>query len=405
MMPSKNSVREAYRASIRHALGPTQIEEYPDGLLLLDEKGKIAACGSYEKIFPRLPRECPVRDHRGSWILPGFVDCHVHLPQLDCRNKNGLTLLDWLATYIYPAEEKFSDPKVASDTALRFFDELLSHGTTTASIYSTVHFEATDIAFQIAQDKGIRAIIGQALMDQNASSALLRPKLQLLRESEKLILKWEGKGKRLFFSVSPRFALTCSKDLLREAGRLAKEAKVRFQTHMAETKEEVTQVRELYHFKNYPAFYEALGCLGPDSLFAHAIYLDDAEWSLLSGYKCCVVHCPTSNVFLKSGTMPFKKVEAYGLRCGLGTDVGGGPTFSMREVMDCAESVHPREVMDKNKSFYLATLGGAKALSLDNLIGNFVEGKWGDFSIFDNPQMRGKPKMVFVSGQCVCKNL
>lgn len=402
MMPSQHPIREAYRGSMRYALGPSQVVVHEDGLLIIDLEGKIVACDAFEKLSPRLPENCKVHDHRGCWIIPGFVDCHVHLPQLDCRNKNGLTLLDWLKVHVFPVEAQFSDPKIAREIAPRFYDELLSHGITTAAIYSTVHFEATDLAFQFAHARGMRAIIGQVLMDQNAPSDLLRPATQLLRESEKLIEKWNGKEGRLFFAVTPRFALTCSKKLLEGAGRLTQEAGVRFQTHLAETKEEVEQAKGIHPFTNYAAFYEKNNCLGGHSLFAHCIYLQEDEWKVLGQHNVAVAHCPTSNVFLKSGMMPVAEVERHGLRFGLGSDVGAGPTFSMQEIAECACKVHPAGNMTPQKAFYLATLGGAEALSLANQIGNFAEGKWADFSIFKNADFKGKAKAVFVAGKMIC---
>lgn len=403
MMPSEHPICEVWHASIRHALGPSQIEVFPDGLLALDRAGKIAACGHHDKLSPSLPDGCKIHDDRGKWIIPGFVDCHTHLPQIDCRNKSGLTLFDWLKTYIYPAEAEFADPKIAERVSLRFFDALLSHGITTAAVYTTVHFVAADIAFKIAQEKGLRALIGQVLMDQNAPEDLLRPAKQFLRESEKLIGKWHGAGGRLFFAMTPRFALTCSKRLIAEAAAMAREAGCHFQTHLAETEEEVAEVKSLYTFKNYPGFYESLGGLGNRSLFAHCIHLDPSEQRLLGEHRCAVAHCPTSNLFLKSGTMPLVPLEKEGIRVGFGTDVGAGPTFSMREVADCARQVHPEGAMTDEKAFYLSMLGGAEVLSMGNQIGNFAGGKWGDFSVFDNEGCRGVAKEVYVAGQCVWK--
>lgn len=390
---------QSFRASIRHALGPSQIIEFSDGILALDGAGKIAACGPYDKLKSQLPKDCIIRDCRGFWLIPGFVDCHVHLPQLDCRNKNGLTLLDWLKKYIYPAEAQFQDSKFAAEVTGRFYEELLSHGITTAAIYCTVHYEATEIAFQLAKEKGIRAIIGQVLMDQNAPADLIKPARQLLKESEKLIAKWHGIDQKLFFALTPRFALTCSRSLIAEAGKMAGRAKCYFQTHIAETKEEVSQAKEMFNFKNYTAFYEEGNCLTRQSLFAHAIHLNHEEWKLLGQQACAIAHCPTSNVFLKSGTMPVAVVEKHGVRYGFGTDVGAGPTFSMQEVGDCAMQVHPQSVMTPQKTFYLATLGGAEALSLADQIGNFAEGKWADFCLFDNKEGRGLAKEVFVAGE------
>ena len=389
-----------YRASIRHALSSNRIEEFADGLLAVGEDGKILDCGPYDSIVTKFSNH-KIEDFRGNWILPGFVDCHVHLPQLDCRNKGGLTLFDWLKTYIFPTEASFSDPKKIREIAPRFYDELLSHGVTTAAIYSTVHAEATDAAFEWAHEKGLRAIIGQVLMDQNAPHELIRSSSQLLRETEQLIVKWHEKDSRLFYAVTPRFALTCSKKLLEGAGRLAEESKVYWQTHLAETKREVAEAESMHGFRNYVSFYESNHSLTPRSIFAHCIYLKGEEWRQLSESHCAVAHCPTSNVFLQSGTMPWEQVEKNHLKVGLGSDVGAGPTFSMSEIINCACEVHPQGQMNYRKGFYLATLGGAEALSLENQIGNFLPGKWADFSLFDSVEFHGRAKKVFVAGKSV----
>lgn len=401
MMPSQTAIRNVFRGSIRHALGPNQVVEYEDGLLFVSDKGKIAACGPYEKLKTQVPSEISVKDFRKNWMVPGFVDCHTHLPQLDCRNRNGMMLFDWLKTYIYPAEEKFADPNVAREMASRFFDELISHGITTAAIYATVHYLATHIAFEMAKDKGLRVIMGQALSDQNVPTALLRSAKQLLRETEKLIDTWHGQEERLFVAVTPRFAPSCSKELVQSCGEMASQAKTYFQTHLAETVDEVEWAKEHHRFKNYPGFYVDTGCMEGPSLFAHCIHLSDDEWRVMSQYRGCVAHCPTSNVFLKSGRMPLQKVWQHNIRCGFGSDVGAGPTFSMREIADCALKIHPKESISHEKAFYLATLGGAEALSLEGQIGNFVEGKWADFSLFENQDCRGHAKMVFVAGEVI----
>lgn len=392
---------QIFRAKIKHPLTPNRTEVFPDGLLAVDEKGNIAAVGDYQKLRSRFSKETPEAGYRDLWMFPGFVDCHVHLPQLDCRNKHGLTLLDWLKTHIYPAEASFKDPKKVAQIAPRFFDALLSHGITTAAVYSTVHYEATDAALEIASEKGLRVVMGQVLMDQNAPSELLRPRRRLLQETEKLISKWHRKNDRLFYAVTPRFALTCSKPLLEGAGKLSREAGCTFQTHMAETKEEIVEAKKLYRFQNYPEFYHQCHCVGERSLFAHTIYLEDAEWSVLKEGGAAVVHCPTSNVFLESGTMPLAVVEKFGLRCGLGTDVGAGPTFSMREIIDCGREVHPVGTFEEAKGLYMATLGGAEALGLEDRIGNFATGKSADFALFEKEDFSGEALATYVAGRVV----
>lgn len=392
---------QAYRAKISHALSADQVLEYQDGVLVVDEHGKIFNCGNYTEVAPTLPAHCQWHDCRGNLITPGFVDCHVHLPQLDCRNKTGYTLLDWLKNYIYPAEEKFSNPDFAAQIAQRFFDELLAHGITTAAVYSTVHFEATDVAFHIAEEKGLRVVLGQVLMDQNAPASLLKPTAQLLKETEQLISKWHRKNDRLYYAVTPRFALTCSDTILTAAGKLAQASGAYFQTHLAETLDEIAQAKALHSFEDYAAFYEDKHCLGTHSLFAHCIHLESHEWDRLAACQCKVAHCPTSNVFLQSGTMPIAELDKRNMSYGFGTDVGAGPTFAMQEVISCAQHVHPKKMMSDSKAFYLATLGGAQALSLSDKIGNFEKGKSADFIIFEHEKINSNVIKVFVNGTCV----
>lgn len=397
------------RGAIRYMTDARHLVSYTDGLLLWDADGKIVACGEYQDLHAQLPTHVKIQDYRGHLIVPGFVDCHVHLPQLDCRNKTGLTLLKWLEQYIFPAEAQFSDPVVARDTARRFYQELLKNGTTTAMIYCTIHEQATDIAFEEAERAGVRAIIGKVMMDQNSPPVLRERLKDMLPVVERLIVKWHGRYNRLFYAVTPRFALTCSKELLCEAGKLAQATECYFQTHLAERRDEVALAYEMFGMKDYAGLFHDCGCLGNKSVYAHCIYLDDPDWKMLAETQSVVAHCPSSNIFLKSGRMPYEEVTRHGLRCGLGSDVGAGPEFSMWDVMRCGCEVHPANVFSSQDAFYRATLGGAEALDFADQIGSFDVGKDADFVVSKVNEGAASVAVLptlatYIKGQCLYQN-
>jgi guanine deaminase len=372
---------QGIRGTIRSMSGASHLVSYEDGLLVWDMHGKIIACGEYRDIHTQLSSHVKIQEYRNCLIAPGFVDCHVHLPQLDCRNKTGHTLINWLQYYIYPAEAAFADAAVARSVARRFYQELLKAGTTTAMIYSTVHEEATRIAFEEAEVAGVRAIIGKVMMDQNCPDVLKETTSDSLKATERLISDWHGRAGRLYYAVTPRFALTCSRELIAGAGEVASESGAYFQTHLAETMDEVSAAHELHKTDDYVKFYGDCRCLGTQSMFAHCIYLTDQEWKQLAASGAAVAHCPSSNVFLKSGRMSYEEVSHHNVRCGLGSDVGAGPEFSLWDVMRCGCEVHPPDVFSAKEAFYRATLGSAEALGLADQIGSFDIGKDADIAI------------------------
>lgn len=402
---SPTKISHAIRGSIMSMRDAKSLIYHEDGALAWDSAGCIVCCDTWEKIAATIPEHL-CEDWRGHLITPGFVDCHVHLPQLDCRNKTGHTLLDWLQHYIYPAEAAFADSVLARDTARRFYQELLKNGTTTAMIYSTIHEEATHIAFEEAEVAGVRAIIGKVMMDRNSPIALLEKTGESLAATERLISKWHGKLGRLFYAVTPRFALTCSKALLMEAGKMSQNAGCYFQTHLAETPDEVALAHDMFGVKDYVGLYKDCHCLGHKSIYAHCIYLSDGEWKQLSQSHSSVAHCPSSNIFLKSGRMPFEKISEFSVRCGLGSDVGAGPEFSLWDVMQCGRDIHSDGVFSSQEAFYRATLGGAEALEFERHVGSFHVGKDADIAVFKashNDIQSGRiPNAVatYIKGKC-----
>lgn len=373
-------ITTAYRARILNPVAPDRVADIPDGLLEVDAKGRVLACRPTPTDF-----KGPAVDLRGRLLIPGLVDVHSHIPQLDCRGKHGATLLDWLDRYIFPAERAFADPAVVDDVATRFFKKLILNGTTTSGLYATVHADATDRCFAIAGASGVRCFIGKVMMDQHAPAGLLEKTGDSLAASEKLCAKWHGaENGRLAYAFTPRFAPTCSLALWEEAGKLASAAGAYLQSHIAETLGENARVRELFpQFADDIALFEKAGCLGPKTILAHAIHLTDDEYRRMAKSGTKIAHCPTSNFFLKSGWMPVARVERAGVVYGLGTDVGAGTSMSVFTEMRHADYTQLESSIAPAKAFWLATMGGAGTLSMEKEIGNFEKGKHADFCVID----------------------
>jgi len=369
-----------YRGRIIHAKGYSDVEDIPDGMLAVDGSGKVIACGAFDESF-----KGEVVDLSSRLIIPGLVDVHSHIPQLDVRGKHGATLLDWLERYIFPAERAFADPKIAQDVTRRFFKKMILNGTTCAGLYSTVHEDATNRCFEIAKAAGVRCFIGKVMMDQHSPDGLLETTKESLERSERLCSKWHGaEGGRLQYAYSPRFAPTCSLELWQETGKLAKESGAYIQSHIAETKRENKKVKELHpQFRDYVALFEETGTLGPKTVLAHAIYLSEYEFERLAKAGAKIAHCATSNFFLKSGQMNVATALKTNADFALGTDVGAGTSMSVFTEMRHADYTQLETTVTPTNSFYLATLGGAKVMSMDDKIGNFEKGKIADFCVLD----------------------
>lgn len=356
-----------------------------DGLIVLDG-GIIKATGRYDDLKPTLPADCRMEDHSGSLIVPGFIDTHIHFPQLDMIASFGEQLLDWLERYTFPEEAKFADPAHASECADFFLNELLRNGTTSALVYGTVHKESVDALFQAAHERSMRIVAGKALMDRNVPEAVRDTAESGDRDSRDLIQRWHGKG-RLGYAVTPRFAPACSDEQMTLAGKmLAEFPDILMHTHMSENIGEISWVKDLYpDAKDYLDVYDRFGLLTDRSVFAHCIHLQGDEFQRMAEADAAISYCPTSNLFLGSGLFDLKQAEKYGVKVGMGTDVGAGTSFSMIQTMNEAYKVcHLKgHKLDPFKSFYLATLGGARALNMADKVGNFIPGKEADFLVLD----------------------
>lgn len=383
---------QAFRASVLHCLlDPGEnshrdtFEYFDDGVLLVDN-GSVVGAGSADSLLSQLPADTRVMDYRDKLIVPGFIDCHVHFPQLDIIGSFGAQLLDWLNQYAFPVEEKFADPDHAREVANVFVEELLRNGTTTALVFGTVHAHSADAIFEAAEARDMRLIAGKVLMDCNCPEALRDDPQSGYDESKALIERWHGKG-RLGYAITPRFALTSSPEQLTAAGKLAKEyPDVWIHTHLAENMDEVEEIARLFpDSRSYMDVYDEFELLRERAVFAHCLHMDDEDRSLMASKGGAAAFCPTSNLFLGSGLFDLAAMRSAGIRCGLGTDVGGGTSLSLLNTASEAYKVLHLQDQPLNamRALYLATLGAAEALYLDDKIGNFEKGKEADFVVLD----------------------
>jgi guanine deaminase len=369
-----------------------------DGIVAVDRAGRIGWVGSVTDDRAPAGLRAAAIDLRPLVLLPGMVDLHAHLPQLPNAGLGaGLDLLTWLDRYIFPMERRFDDADAAARLAPAAFRAFAAAGTTTVLAYGAVFQASTDGAFRAAEAHGIRAILGKVMMDRltyderiDRSTILERS----LRESEELALRWHGAdGGRLGYAVTPRFAVSCTADLLRESAALARRTGAWWQTHVSEDPGEIAEVGRLFpEARDYVDVYDRAGGLGDRTILAHAIHLSDRELERLVETDSRVAHCPSSNLFLASGVMPLARYLAAGLGIGLGSDVAGGPDPSIFSVMRVGAYVQTAlrvvageaiPALGPHDWLRMGSLAGARALGLDDRIGSIETGKDADLILVD----------------------
>lgn len=364
---------------------PNAFHYVPDGLVIVTG-GRIAAVGNAPDLLVSLPAGARVDDWRGHLILPGFIDTHVHYPQTDIIASYGEQLLTWLERYTFPEERRFGDPAIARETAEFFLGELLRNGTTGAAVYATVHPQSVDAIFEAASKRNLRLAAGKVMMDRNCPEFLRDTAQSGHDDSLALIRRWHGKG-RLSYAVTPRFAPTSSEAQLEAAASLYRgHPGVLMQTHVAENRDEVTWVAKVFpSARSYLDVYDHFGLIGPRAVLGHGIWLDDADRARLSQVGGSVAFCPTSNLFIGSGLFSCAKARSAGMRVALGTDVGGGTSFSMLHTMHEAYKVAQLagESFTSHDAFYLATLAGARAMGSESSVGSIAVGLEADFAVLD----------------------
>jgi len=383
-MSTTDDLRRIFKACVANPIAIDRVDAYDPGYLVV--KGDKIEQLSRDDPRQAMP-SAKFIDFGKKTIVPGFVDTHVHFPQFGIMGVGAGELLTWLKTYTYPEETRFADPEYAAMVGRQFFDALVVNGTTTAAIYSSVHEKATDIAFSLARTKGIRAFIGKVMMDRNSPPALLEGTDESIAASLRLFERWDGADNgRLRYVFTPRFAGSCSMELMMQVGKIARDRNAFVQSHLSENSGEVVWIRQLFpNLPSYTAVYDSAGMLNEQSIMAHCIHLSADEIAGLSSRGVSVAFCPYSNRMLHSGTMPYRRLRSAGLNISLGSDVAGSPSLAMldqmREAMTAAE-------ISWSEALYLATLGGAKALGLSDRIGNFEAGKDADFVVVDDDVVR-----------------
>lgn len=378
----------AFRGDILHFTGASAdtYEFVEDGLLLV-EGGLVKTLGKASGLLPSLPPGTPLVDHRGQLLCPGFVDAHVHYPQLGAIASHGEGLLDWLNKHILTAEAAFSDPALAASVARVFCDECLRNGTTTAAVYCARSVESVDALFAEAERRNLRLAAGKVVMDRGLPPGMeLDSPESAHADNEALISRWHGRG-RLVYAVTPRFAPSCSEAALRGCGELlADHPGVLCQTHISETLDEIALALRLFPGRSsYLDIYDAHGLLGPRTILGHALHFDAADFALAARRGATLCPCPTSNFFLGSGLFKFRQAQAAGARIALGTDVGAGTSLSMLKTMAAAYSMGQLQgqAISPFELFHLATRGNAAALGMEDKIGGFLPGMEADIVALD----------------------
>ncbi|WP_338766655.1 guanine deaminase [Massilia sp. METH4] len=389
----------AYRASVLHFTGDPAVtqqpyEYYEDGVLLVGSDGKVKTVGPASTVLAA-NQNVQVVDYRGRLIVPGFIDSHVHYPQTEMIGSFGEQLLEWLNTYTFPTEKQFGNKDYARGVARTFIGELVKNGTTTALVMGTVHPESVDALFEEAATRNMRIIAGKVMMDRNAPDYLLDTPETSYADSKALIQRWHKRGRALY-AVTPRFAPTSTPEQLTMAGKLLQEyPDVYMHTHISENKSEIAWVQELFPASaGYLDVYNSFGLSRKRSVYAHGVHLREDEFASLASTGAAIAFCPTSNLFLGSGLFDLQQAEKHGVKVGMGTDVGAGTSFSALRTMGEAYKViqlhkaftdtpADKKPLTALKSFYLSTLGAARALDLEDKIGSFKAGNEADFVVLN----------------------
>jgi len=359
--------------------GAEAIRHFEDGLLVVED-GLVAYCG------PRTDKFADVDTERlAGLIVPGFVDAHVHYPQIECIASHGEQLMQWLERHIFPAEKAFADRRHADDVAAFFLDELIRHGTTSALVFATVHMGSVDALFEAALRRDMRIVSGKVLMDlgpEGLSDTVASGRA----DTEALIARWRGRG-RLGYAVTPRFAPTSSAEQLADAGRLiAAHPDVLMHTHLAENPGEIAFVAERFpEAADYLDVYDRFGLVGPRSVFAHCVHISDRALARMAKAGAGIAFCPTSNMFLGSGLFDLAQADRHGVGIGIGTDIGAGTTLSVLHTLgEAYRTCQLRGAsLDPFRALHLATAGGARVIGIGDRVGALLPGQEADFVVLD----------------------
>ena len=390
--PAITFTGDPFRDGLEHTL----VHE-PDAIVAMAD-GRVTHFGPAARVAPLLPPGIEIRDYgRDSLISAGFIDTHVHFPQTPMIASHGAQLLDWLDRYTFPTELKFADREYTRRVARTFLQENLRNGITTSCVYCTVHAHSADILFEEAEALGLRLAAGKVLMDRNAPDGLRDTAQSGYDDSRALIAKWHGR-RRLLYAITPRFAGTSSPEQLAAAGALWREhPDCLMQTHIAETRDEVAWIKELFpERRHYLDVYDHHGLCGRRAVFGHGIWLGGDELTRLHQADAAISHCPTSNFFLGSGAFDLGRAldPKRPVRVGLGTDLGAGTSFSFLQTLNEAYKAAQlnRQSLSAGHAWYLATRGAAAAMHIEDKVGSIAVGMEADLVVLD---MRSTPLIAF----------
>lgn len=300
-------------------------------------------------------------------IAPGFIDCHLHLPQFDSIGSHGSPLLEWLEQVILPAESQWEDVAFAQAMTDRAVDQLLQCGTTGIAAYTTVHHRPALAAMELVEQRGLRAWVGQTLLDDE-SLAPHRVETNRLLDELGATLNRYPIGGRVCAAVTPRYALGCTDRLMQGCGQLSRETGSLIQTHLAENVDECAAVQNRFG-KDYLDVYDSFDLVGPNTIFGHGIHLSPENLMRLADSRSVVAHCPTANDFLGSGTMRWAEMTRRQVRLALGSDIGAGYETSMVRVaraMILSAARLGKAFPDASQAFYNITAGNAKMMGWDD---------------------------------------
>lgn len=360
------------------------------------EDGRIAGLGKIDRTADRIV------DAEGCVILPGFVQTHIHLCQTLFRGlADDLALIDWLKKRVWPLEAAHSKESITASARLGVA-ELIKGGTTCALTMETVHH--TSEVFRVVQESGFRATVGKCMMDQGdeVPAALQEETNQSVEESLRLLDEWHGKDNgRMRYCFAPRFAISCTRELLETVGRLARERKVLVHTHASENRLECQIVESQTGLRNI-IYLNSVGLTGRHIALAHCVHLSEKEIDTLARTQTNVVHCPSSNLKLGSGIAPIAKLVERGIAVSLGAD--GAPCNNrldmfteMRTAALLQKALNGPEILPAKEALRMATSAGARALGLDHEIGSIEPGKKADLTVIELGQLHTAPSSDVVS--------
>ncbi len=412
---------QVHLGHIFHVAGRPNVQEaadalvsVPDGALVVGRDGRIAYCGGRDEL-PAEFRGAEPTDHRPGFLLPGFVDAHIHFPQTFAGDAyGGGQLLEWLTRCIYPSESQLADPVYAQRAAVAFCTRRIAVGTTAAMVFGSAFPHAQDALFGETRRRGLRMVSGRGIQTtgEDAVAPLITSEDEAIRLAKSEIDTWHAVDTGdvdtalLHVAIVPRFALAVTSETLRNLGELydsVRDRGVYFHSHLNENNRpgtgEVDSTKQAYQVDSYLDTYDGKflpgsqvggkSLLGKRSIFAHGVHCQEAELRRLAQTGSSIAHCPVSQQFLGSGTMPWKRTIAAGVTVAAGTDYGGGDEWSIPRVLAAAFKVHISEPGEDGVSMHPAemlftgTLAGARALDMESRFGNFDLGKEADFLVVD----------------------